>query len=329
MKSKVGSDGNAGNAFVSLLETTTSNQAVFLLLILFVMVGVFALLSPHFFSSSNLTEITIQASVISMIAVGQTMVILSSGIDLGAGSIVALTAVVSAMAMEQTGMLIPSYIIGLVIGAVCGLFNGFVIGKMRIPPFVATLGLMGIARGIALIITNGVPQYQLIPGSDFLGQGRVLGVPVPTIAVFVLYLLCYVILSYTRRGRYTYAIGSNAQASFLSGINVSRQIIWIYTIAGVTAAIAGITELSRIGSGQPAAGGDYALDSIAAVVLGGTSLQGGFGNIWGSLIGSLIIASLRNGLNVMNINAFWQQVVIGLIVIVAVYADQLRHQTRR
>lgn len=320
---------SAGNSAVLFLKKATSNQAVFVLLLLFVMWGTFALLSPHFFSANNLTEITIQASVISIIAAGQTMVILSSGIDLGAGSVVALTAVISAMAMEKTGMLIPSYLIGLAVGALCGLFNGFVIGKMKIPPFVGTLGLMMIARGIALIITNGVPQYQLVPGSDFLGQGRVLGLPVPTITVFLLYLGCYILLSRTRRGRYTYAIGSNAQTSFLSGINVSRQIIWVYVMAGIAAAIAGITELSRIGSGQPAAGGDYALDSIAAVVLGGTSLLGGLGNIWGTLVGSLIIASLRNGLNVMNINAFWQQVVIGIILIAAVYADQLRHQIRK
>lgn len=312
-----------------MLEALVSNQTSFMLLILFLMWGVFSQLSPHFFSSHNLAEITIQASVISMIAAGQTFVILSSGIDLGAGSIVALTAVISAIVMESTGMLIPGYLAGLAVGAACGLFNGLVIGKMNIPPFVSTLGLMGIARGLALIITNGVPQYQLAAGSDFLGQGKLLGLPVPTLAVFLLYILCYLILSRTRRGRYTYAVGSNAQASFLSGIKVSNQLIWVYVAAGVTAGIAGITELSRIGSGQPAAGGEYALDSIASVVLGGTSLQGGLGNIWGTLIGALIIASLRNGLNVMNINAFWQQVVIGLILIAAVYADQLRHQMRR
>jgi ribose transport system permease protein len=329
MKAKTEASKNSGNSVVLLFKKVTSNQAVFVLMLLFIMWGVFALLSPHFFSSRNLTEITIQASVISIIAAGQTMVILSSGIDLGAGSVVALTAVITAMAMERTGMLIPSYLIGLVVGALCGLFNGFVIGKMKIPPFVGTLGLTMIARGIALVITNGVPQYQLVSGSDFLGQGRILGLPVPTITVFLLYFICYILLSRTRRGRYTYAIGSNAQTSFLSGINVSKQIIWVYVMAGITAAIAGITELSRIGSGQPAAGGDYALDSIAAVVLGGTSLLGGLGNIWGTLIGSLIIASLRNGLNVMNINAFWQQIVIGIILIAAVYADQLRHQIRK
>ncbi len=327
MNSTIASNATArGNAVVSMIKTATSNQTVFLLLILLVMWFAFAMLSPHFFSASNLTEITIQASVISMVAAGQTLVILTAGIDLGAGSVVALTSVIAAMAMEQTGTLIPSYVVGLAVGGLCGFFNGFVIGKMKIPPFVATLGLMGIARGIALLITNGVPQYELVPGSDFMGQGRILGVPVPTVSVLLLYVFCYLVLSYTRRGRYTYAIGSNPQTSFLSGINVSGQIIWVYVMAGFTAGIAGITELSRIGSGQPGAGGDYALDSIAAVVLGGTSLQGGVGNIWGSLIGALIIATLRNGLNVMNINSFWQQVVIGLIIIAAVYADQLRRK---
>jgi ribose transport system permease protein len=329
MKTETDNSEGGGSVFVSIVGRIVSNQTSFMMLLLFVMWGVFSQLSPHFFTSQNLAEITIEASVICMVAAGQTIVILSSGIDLGAGSVVALTAVVSAMVMERTGTLIPGYFAGLAIGAVCGLFNGLVIGKMNVPPFVSTLGLMGIARGIALIITNGVPQYQLATGSDFLGQGKVIGLPVPTIAVFLLYILCYLILSRTRRGRYTYAIGSNSQASFLSGIKVSNQLIWVYVVAGLTAGIAGITELSRIGSGQPAAGGDYALDSIAAVCVGGTSLQGGIGNIWGTLIGGLIIASMRNGLNVTNINAFWQQVVIGLILIAAVYADQLRHHMRR
>ena len=199
-----------------------------------------------------------------------------------------------------------------------------IIGKLRVPPFVATLGMMGIARGLALIVTGGVPRFRLAEGADFLGQGYILGIPVPTISTIILYIICFIILTRTRLGRYTYAIGSNPKATLLSGINISKYIIIIYTISGLTAAMAGLTEMSRIGSGQPAGGTGYELDSIAAVVLGGTSLLGGEGTIVGTLIGALIIASLRNGLNIMNIYAFWQQVAIGIILILAVFADQVR-----
>jgi ribose transport system permease protein len=316
-----------------------SNQTMFMLIILLAMLLAFSQLSPHFFSKDNLLQITIQAAVICMLGAGQTFVILTSGIDLGVGSVLALVTVMSAIVMEawpafvkSTGFLaglrgaglVPGLLAGLAVGALCGLANGVFIGKLRIPPFVSTLGMMGIARGFALIFTNGIPRFRLAPGGDFLGQGHVWGIPVPTISVFVLFVICYVILTRTKLGRYTYAIGSNPQATLLSGINVSGYLVMIYTISGVTAAMAGLTEMSRIGSGQPAGGQGYELDSIAAVVLGGTSLLGGEGKILGTLIGALIIAILRNGLNILNIYAFWQQVAIGFIIILAVFADQVR-----
>ena len=164
---------------------------------------------------------------------------------------------------------------------------------------------------------------------EFLGQQRIFGVPVATITVFLLYIFCYLILIRTRRGRYTYAVGSNKNAALLSGINVPRQLIWIFMISGITAGLAGITELSRVGSGQPGAGHGYELDAIASVVLGGASMSGGVGNIWGTLVGSLIIVSLRSGLNVLNVNAYWQLVAIGAIVVIAVYADQVRHKMKK
>ncbi len=319
-----------------------SNQTMFMFIILLVMLFAFSQLSPHFFTKDNLLQITIQAAVICMLGAGQTFVILTSGIDLGVGSVLALVTVVSAIVMEswgalvkahvpltgQIGGLVPGLLAGLLIGAVCGLANGVCVGKLRIPPFVATLGMMGIARGFALIVTGGIPRFRLAAGADFLGQGHVLGVPVPTISVFVLFAICYVVLSRTKLGRYTYAIGSNPQATLLSGINVSTYLVLIYTISGLTAAMAGLTEMSRIGSGQPAGGQGYELDSIAAVVLGGTSLLGGEGKILGTLIGALIIAILRNGLNILNIYAFWQQVAIGFIIILAVFADQVRRGNR-
>ena len=189
--------------------------------------------------------------------------------------------------------------------------------------------MMGIARGFALIVTGGIPVFNLAPGFELLGQGRVGGVlPVPTLTTLVSYVLGYLILSRTRLGRYTYSIGSSLQATVFSGVNVPRYLILIYTVSGLTTAIAGLTEASRIGSGQPAGGSGYELDSIAAVVIGGTSLFGGEGNLFASLVGALIIATLRNGLNVLGVYAFWQQVAIGAILIAAVYLDRWRRRRR-
>jgi len=323
----------------AVIGRVLSNQTMFMFIILLVMMFGFSRLSPYFLTKDNLLQVTIQAAVICMLGAGQTFVILTAGIDLGVGSVLALVTVVSAIVMEewaglsrtavlipgqQGAGLIPGLLAGVAVGTACGLANGVFVGKLRIPPFVATLGMMGIARGLALIVTEGIPRFRLAPGADFPGQGHILGLPVPTISVFILYAVCYVILTRTKLGRYTYAIGSNPQATLLSGINVSKYIIIVYTISGITAALAGLTEMSRIGSGQPAGGMGYELDSIAAVVLGGTSLMGGEGTILGTLIGALIIASLRNGLNILNLYAFWQQVAIGVIIILAVFADQVR-----
>ena len=280
-----------------VLEVVLDNPALFMAGILLAMWAVLSRLSPFFFSLDNLLEITIQAAVIAMIAVGQTFVILSGGIDLSVGAVLAATAVVASLAMDAGYGLAGGIAAGLLCGAVFGAANGIVVGKLGIPPFIATLGMMGIARGSALIVTGGIPVFDLAPGFELLGQGRVGGVlPVPTLTTFVSYVLGYLIL--------------------------------IYTVSGLTTAIAGLTEASRIGSGQPAGGSGYELDSIAAVVIGGTSLFGGEGNLFASLVGALIIATLRNGLNVLGVYAFWQQVAIGAILIAAVYLDRWRRRRR-
>jgi ribose transport system permease protein len=312
-----------------VLEVVLDNPALFMAGILLAMWAVLSRLSPFFFSLDNLLEITIQAAVIAMIAVGQTFVILSGGIDLSVGAVLAATAVVASLAMDAGYGLAGGIAAGLLCGAVFGAANGIVVGKLGIPPFIATLGMMGIARGSALIVTGGIPVFDLAPGFELLGQGRVGGVlPVPTLTTFVSYVLGYLILSRTRLGRYTYSIGSSLQATVFSGVNVPRYLILIYTVSGLTTAIAGLTEASRIGSGQPAGGSGYELDSIAAVVIGGTSLFGGEGNLFASLVGALIIATLRNGLNVLGVYAFWQQVAIGAILIAAVYLDRWRRRRR-
>ena len=315
----------AGRLLGAAQRGVIDNPTVFTAGILLLMWLVLSQLSPYFFTVSNLFEITVQAAVIALIAVGQTFVILAKGIDLSVGAILAAAAVTSTMVMDAGYGLPAGVIAGLLCGAFFGAANGIAVGVLRIPPFVATLGMMGIARGYALIITEGIPIFRVAEGFEVLGQGRVWGVvPVPTIATLGLYAIGLFVLLRTRLGRYTFAIGSNQQATKVSGINVPLYLILIYGLSGITAAIAGLTEASRIGSGQPAGGVGYELDSIAAVVIGGTSLFGGQGSLIASLIGALIIATLRNGLNVLGVYAFWQLVAIGAILIAAVYIDNWR-----
>jgi ribose transport system permease protein len=311
------------------LDVVLDNPALFMAGILLVMWLVLSRLSPFFFSLSNLFEITVQASVIALIAVGQTFVILSGGIDLSVGAVLAATTVVAALTMGAGYGLAGGVAAGLLCGALFGAANGIIIGKLGIPPFIATLGMMGIARGFALIITGGIPVFNLAPGFEFLGQGRIANiVPVPTVLTLVVYWTGSLVLRRTRLGRYTYSIGSSLQATQFSGVRVPRYLILIYMASGFTTAIAGLTEASRIGSGQPAGGTGYELDSIAAVVIGGTSLFGGEGNLLASLVGALIIATLRNGLNVLGVYAFWQQVATGIILIAAVCLDRWRRRRR-
>ena len=315
----------AGRLLGAAQRGVIDNPTVFTAGILLLMWLVLSQLSPYFFTVSNLFEITVQAAVIALIAVGQTFVILAKGIDLSVGAILAAAAVTSTMVMDAGYGLPAGVIAGLLCGAFFGAANGIAVGVLRIPPFVATLGMMGIARGYALIITEGIPIFRVAEGFEVLGQGRVWGVvPVPTLATLGLYAIGLFVLLRTRLGRYTFAIGSNQQATKVSGINVPLYLILIYGLSGITAAIAGLTEASRIGSGQPAGGVGYELDSIAAVVIGGTSLFGGQGSLIASLIGALIIATLRNGLNVLGVYAFWQLVAIGAILIAAVYIDNWR-----
>ena len=311
------------------LEAVLDNPALFMAGILLAMWAILAQLSPFFFSLDNLFEITIQAAVIALIAVGQTFVILSGGIDLSVGAVLSATAVTAALTMDAGYGLAAGLAAGLFCGGMFGAANGVVIGKLGIPPFIATLGMMGVARGFGLIVTGGIPVFNLAPGFELLGQGQIGNlVPVPTVTTLALYAIGSLVLRRTRLGRYTYAIGSSPLATVFSGVNVPRYLILIYTVSELTTAIAGLTEASRIGSGQPASGVGYELNSIAAVVIGGTSLFGGEGNLFASLVGALIIATLRNGLNVLGVYAFWQQVATGLILIAAVYLDRWRRRRR-
>jgi ribose transport system permease protein len=302
-------------------------QAVSMVLILAVMWVALAFLSPYFFTVSNLFEITLQTAVIAIIAAGETLIILSGGIDLSVGSVFACSAVVGGLVYHGTNNLLYALAATILFGGLMGLVNGLLITRLRVPPFIATLGLMGIARGFALIFSRGIPIFGLDKGYMWIGQGKLFNVvPVPTAIMIVVFVVVYLVVNYTRFGRFTYAIGSNAEASRLSGINVKLVTLGIYSICGLLCGVASIIEAGRLGTVQPAGGNGYELLAIGAVVIGGTSTFGGEGSIVATLVGAVMITTIRNGLNILGVNAFWQLVVNGIVIIGAVAADQLRRQ---
>lgn len=309
------------------LRRMLGNQGVTMLLILAALWLILSFLSPHFRTVSNLLEITLQAAVIAIIAAGSTLVIISGGIDLSVGSVFACAGVVGGLVYGATGSFWLAIIATLASGSVLGLTNGLMITRIGVPPFIATLGMMGIARGFALILSGGIPIYNLDDRFKWLGQGEVFGViPVPTVIVLIVYAVFYVLMNYTRFGRFVYSIGSNSEAARLSGINVAMVILGIYTIAGLMSGIASLVEAGRLATVQPAGGNGYELLAIGAVLIGGASTFGGEGSILATLVGALLVTTIRNGLNILGVNAFWQYVVNGVVIIAAVAVDQYRRR---
>lgn len=283
------------------------------------------ILTPHFLTISNLLNITEQTTINAVISVGMTFVILSGGIDLSVGSIVAVAGVCLATALQRHVPLPLALVIAVAVGALCGLVNGLLITVGRLAPFIATLGMMSIARGIALLYTDGRPVSGFDPSFRALSTARPLMIPAPVILMLAVYVIGHLLLTRTTFGRYVYAIGGNEEATRLSGVRVGIHKTLIYVIAGLTSGIAAIILTARLNSAQPIAGFMYELDAIAATVIGGTSLLGGSGTLAGTLIGSLIMGVLRNGLNILGISSFLQQVVIGSVIIAAVLLDGLLH----
>jgi ribose transport system permease protein len=228
------------------------------------------------------------------------------------------------MALERGYPIPVGVLIGLLVGTVCGLANGIMVTKLRIPPFVVTLGTLGIFRGLALIISNGLPVHRIPPGFSFLGEGNLLGVPFVVWLLVICAVAVHVILEHTRLGRYAFAIGSNKIASVYAGIPVDFHVMAVYAIGGTLTGLAGMIEASRLMTGQPTAGQGYELQAIAAVVIGGGSLNGGEGSVVGTLIGAFIMGLLSNGADLLNISNYWQQVIIGSVIILAVTLDELR-----
>ena len=280
-------------------------------------------LTPHFLTVSNLLNVVEQTAINAIIAAGMTYVILSAGIDLSVGSVLALSGVVLASALQR-GLPAPvAIVVCLATGASCGLINGLLITAGRLPPFIATLGMMSVARGVALLYTDGRPISGFSAAFRSLSTARPAMIPAPIILMAVVYVAAHLVLTRTTFGRYVYAIGGNEEATRLSGVRVGLHKTMVYVIAGAMSAIAAVTLTARLNSAQPIAGIMYELDAIAATVIGGTSLMGGSGTLTGTLIGALIMGVLRNGLNLLGISSFLQQVVIGGVIIAAVLVDSV------
>ncbi|MFZ5516126.1 MAG: ABC transporter permease [Candidatus Zhuqueibacterota bacterium] len=284
---------------------------------------VLTILSPHFLTTDNFLSIGLQMAVIAIMSIGQVWIIIAGGIDLSVGSIMAISGVVTTLLIADGIDLFLASAVGILVGALCGFINGFLTAVGKLPPFISTLGMMGIARGLALIITKGVPVFGLPPEFSLIGNGRFAGLfPIPVLITLVLAVIGHIVLSKTPFGRYTYAIGSNFEAARLAGIRTTPMVIYIYLLAGFLYGLGGIILASRLSTGQPTSGMGYELDVIAACVIGGASLSGGSGTIWGAILGALLIGVLRNGSNLLDISAFWQQVAIGTIIVFAVFIDQ-------
>lgn len=313
-------------------------------LIVFILIGLVALLAiltdGTFLKPQNLINIVRQVSVIAILGIGLTVVIITGGIDLSVGAVLALSAVVAtslAQLPEATRVMYPGLDLpiilavaaGLGVGALCGFVNGSLVAFFRLAPFIATLGMLTAARGLANIYSGGRPISRLEPDYNWFGQGAFLGIPTPILLLVIVAVGTHYFLTRRKTGRYVYSIGSNEEAVKLAGIDVRRVKLLIYTFAGLLAGLGGVIISGRIGSGNPTLGEGIELDAIAAAVIGGASLAGGVGTVWGAVVGAMIIGSMNTGLDLLNVSPFWQQVVKGVIIVVAIIIDERKNRRGR
>lgn len=295
-------------------------------LIMLLAIAVFlAFSNEYFLSSRNLLNVGRQASVVAIVALGQALVIIARGIDLSVGSLIGLSAVVAAVALQATGLQSVGLVAGLMTGLICGMANGLMVTRLRINPFIATLGMLSVARGVALLVTGGIP-ISFTGWAEFLGAGRIFEIPVSFILMLVLAFAIHVLASRHRLGREIYAIGDNPKAAKLAGIDLKRTRMFVFGLCGCLAGLGGVILAGNLASADPNLGMGYELDVIAAVILGGTALNGGRGSIIGVVIGAMLMALLNNAFVLLGISAYWQVVTKGLVIIIAVGIDGLQRR---
>lgn len=310
----------------SLLGSMSRSGLVGVTAALVVLVVIMAVIAPYFWTTNNLLEVVRQVSAIAILAAGGTFVILTSGIDLSAGSALGVTAMVAIVMADTDAPWIVAVIVALLAGAVIGAINGVFIARFALPAFIVTLAALTYLRGFVYVGTGGTTLVPENVGYSWIGQGNVLGIPVAAIVMLVVYVIGWFLLERTVFGRQIYAIGGNAQAARLSGIPVRRVVFLVYVVAGLCAGIAGIIVSARLESAVPDLGTGYELNAIAAIVLGGTSLMGGRGSLLGTLVGALFIAVLSNGMTLLNVQSFYQQIIMGAVILLAVFVDRVRRR---
>jgi len=297
---------------------------------LFVIVAIFSAIDSQYFTVANLVDIIDQSTINGLLAIGITFVIITAGIDLSVGSILAIVVVLIGKLLTNMGVdPITATLAGIVLGFLLGIFNGFLVTRLKLQPFIATLGTMSVYRGIAYIITGGWPVLNMPQAFRDMLDGDFFAIfRLSILILFVFAILAYILMRYTRFGNYVYAIGSNEEATRLSGVNVDYHKLMTYGLCGIGAALAGMVMLARLGTGEPAAGQGYELNAIAAAAIGGTSLAGGKGTIIGTLLGALLLSALKVGLVVVGVDAFWQYIATGGIIVAAAYFEVIQTRLR-
>ena len=294
----------------------------------FALCVILAFANPYFMTRGNVVNVLRQTSINGILAVGMTFVVLTGGIDLSVGSVLAFCGIVSASFVTGLAPWNPGFavLLGVFCGLVMGSVNGLLVAKLRVPPFVATLGMLSVARGLTFIYNNGMPVPNLSAQYRFIGQGLLIGIPVPVLVFAFVAVVAWFVLRYTTYGRYIYAVGGNERSAKTSGINTRRIILSVYAVAGALAGLSAQVLTARTTSALPQAGVAYELDAIAAVVIGGTSLSGGIGGVTGTIFGALIIGVINNGLDLMGVSSYYQQVIKGTIIVLAVLLDYSRQR---
>jgi len=310
---------------ISVLKKFLRMKQIGLTIFLFLMWFVMSRISPFFLTRSNLLLILDQASTVAIAGIGMTFVIISGGVDLSVGGVAALSGMIAGVCLMRLNFgPILSIVCALLIGVIFGFINGVLISKFKLQPMISTLGTLSVARGLTLISTSGRPIFVLDPTLNYIGNGKIFGIPIAVIIALLVFFIGHIILTYSEFGRLVYAIGGNEEATRLSGINVDRQKILIYMISGFCASLVGVILVGLLGASEPTVGLGLELDSIAVTAIGGTSLLGGIGGVIGTVIGSVLIGTIKNSLTILNIVSYYQQVIIGVVIIIAVLLEYFR-----